>query len=220
MSNPELLSIEQDDEPVPLIWYASYGSNMNAARFACYLAGGTPVGGSRNYVGCTDKSLPLADIAVDLPQSLYFAGESKVWTGGLAFISHKPGDEPTRSRAYLITADQFKEVVAQESWRAESLDINWSRLRKIGHITLGDGSGSYDELVYCGERDGYPVVSFTSPKERRPYVKPAEAYVRMIGTGLMEAQNINAEEAANYLSKKPGILDQYTVENLANIISS
>ena len=58
------------------VWYVSYGSNMCAARFACYIEGGGPPGGSREYPGARDRRLPERTIPVDLPGTVYFAGES------------------------------------------------------------------------------------------------------------------------------------------------
>ena len=41
------------DDPV---WYVAYGSNLRAARFGCYLAGGRPDGACRTYDGCRDRT--------------------------------------------------------------------------------------------------------------------------------------------------------------------
>ena len=201
------------------VWYANYGSNLNATRFNCYISGGIPNGGSRDYVGCTDQTPPLAYMPVDLPQELYFAGESKVWTGGLAFIGHERTNNTTKGRAYLITQTQFEEVVAQESWRDEPNPIDMGMLRELGHITLGDGSGNYDELIFCGDHvDGFPIVSFTSPYPHQPPSKPADTYVRMIGSGLVEAHGLEAKQAAFYLSTKTGISGSFTLNELIELI--
>lgn len=202
-----------------LVWYASYGSNMDADRFSCYIAGGIPKGATRNYVGCDDKSLPIDDSEIELPKRLYFAGESKLWTGGVAFLGHKTSNDTTKARAYLIAASQFEQVVTQENWRDETLPIDFDRLKTLGQMTLGDGSGEYDELIYCGEHNGYPVVSFTSPNKRRPFTKPSPAYLRMISNGLQESHGLNTDEVVDYFIKKPGISGNYSIEELATIIS-
>jgi hypothetical protein len=207
--------LHESGERLPLVWYASYGSNMDADRFACYIAGGTPQGGSRNYVGCEDKSLPVADMGIEMPQQLYFAGESKVWTGGLAFLSHGLGHEPTKGKAYLITPNQFEQVAAQESWRDQPLSLDMTALRAAGRLTMGDGTGNYDEMIYCGDQDGFPIISFTAPTERRPYTKPSGAYLRMISGGLRRAHDLSNEEVYAYLLRKPGIAENYTTEELA-----
>lgn len=98
------------------IWYASYGSNLLAKRFSCYIAGGTPPGAQKKYVGCTDKKMPEASKPLTINHELYFARRSKTWHGGgVAFI--KPTADPeakTFGKMYLITAEQFTEVVKQE----------------------------------------------------------------------------------------------------------
>ena len=74
------------------VWYVSYGSNMAADRLACYLEGGRPPGGiARQPRVPATGACRRADIPVDLPGTLYFAGESPQWGGGVAFYDH---DEP------------------------------------------------------------------------------------------------------------------------------
>ena len=46
------------------VWYVSYGSNMSAARFACYVEGGRPPGGTRTNPGCRDRTPPVRDVPV------------------------------------------------------------------------------------------------------------------------------------------------------------
>ena len=110
-----------DPMPAPLpadapLWYVSYGSNMSAARFACYLEGGRPVGGSHTNPGAHDPTPPGRDVPVDLPGTVYFAGDSRQWGGGVAFYDHEtPG--PSAARAYLVTASQFADIAAQEMHR-------------------------------------------------------------------------------------------------------
>lgn len=203
---------------VPLVWYASYGSNMDAKRFYCYITGGTPIGGTRNYIGCDDKNLPRADTAIELPYQLYFAGESKVWTGGLAFLGHESSDGKTLGRAYLLTVKQFEQVAAQESWRDKALQLDIDTLRKLGRAIMGDGSGNYDEMIYCGEQEGHPVISFTSPKEKRPFTKPAEVYVKLLSSGLKSAHNLTPLEVAIYLHDKPGIAGAYAFDELLDLV--
>ena len=100
----------------PEVWYVSYGSNMSRERLAAYLEGGRPRGARASYVGARDPSPPAADIAVELPGRLYFAGESSIWGGGVAFYDHDESG-PTAARAYRITAAQFADVAAQEMHR-------------------------------------------------------------------------------------------------------
>src|SRR3546814_21146861 len=104
------------------LWYVSYGSNMSLVRLRCYLEGGCPPGARVTYAGARDSTLPAADVAVELPGSLYFAGESRTWGGGVAFYDHDvPG--PTPARAYKITAEQFADVAAQELHRIDRKSV-------------------------------------------------------------------------------------------------
>jgi hypothetical protein len=74
------------------VWYVSYGSNMAVERLTCYLEGGRPPGGTRANPGARDPRPPRRMIPVDLPGSVYFAGDSRQWGGGVAFYDHEtPG---------------------------------------------------------------------------------------------------------------------------------
>ena len=102
--------------PRTSIWYVAYGSNLAAARLACYLEGGCPPGGSRVNPGARDRTLPTRSEPVDLPGTTYFAGRSPQWGGGVAFYDP---DEPgrTAARAFLVTAGQLADIAAQEMYR-------------------------------------------------------------------------------------------------------
>ncbi len=95
------------------VWYVAYGSNLGTDRFRCYLAGGRPDGGTRTYAGCRDPSDPAGTFSLELPGALLFAGESGVWGGGMAFFDPE-GESSVACRAYLLTAEQFADVAAQE----------------------------------------------------------------------------------------------------------
>ena len=77
------------------VWYVSYGSNMSADRLACYIEGGVRPGGSRDEPGRPrPDACRRGDIPVDLPGTLYFAGESPQWGGGVAFYDHASPASP------------------------------------------------------------------------------------------------------------------------------
>ena len=99
-----------------LVWYVAYGSNLERGRFRCYLEGGVPPGGRREYVGCVDPSEPVDDVAVELPGVLVFAESSTVWGGGMAFYD-ADGRGRVAGRAYLLTRHQLADVVEQEMRR-------------------------------------------------------------------------------------------------------
>jgi hypothetical protein len=185
-----------------LVWYVAYGSNLSAARFACYLAGGTPPGAMRIYPGCRDRRPARGSIPVTLPGTLYFAGESSVWTGGMALYDHdEPG--PTYGRGYLITAKQFADVATQEMHRIPGEHLDLTDVLATGRHRFGPGR--YETLVLVGEHDGHPMLTFTAPGRAIdvPHTTPAAAYIRMIAAGLAEMHSLTDDEIAAYLAIAP-----------------
>ena len=54
---------------------------------------------------------------------LYFAGRSSGWRAGMAFYDPEaPGE--VAARAYLITAEQFVDVLAQETRRSPGMTLD------------------------------------------------------------------------------------------------
>ena len=137
------------------LWYVSYGSNMSRARLACYIEGGQPPGSAISYVGARDRTSPLADMAVTLPGSLYFAGESRTWGGGVAFYDH---DTPgmTAARAYRITVGQFVDIANQEMHRIPDPDdpLEEVLISGLPNARHHAGPGAYETLIEVGRHDG------------------------------------------------------------------
>jgi hypothetical protein len=187
------------------VWYASYGSNLNAERFNCYLAGGRPAGSSRHYAGARDKHPARRTVALEMQYPLYFAGTTTVWGGSPAFIDISASSGRTFGRGYLITWEQFEDVVAQENARSpgplgiadEELDSGFSK-----HI----GPGRYDLLVCARRLEGFPVVTFTSPRAVAvaEIGAPAPAYLATMIRGLREAHGLTDEALVDYLGSAPG----------------
>ncbi len=185
------------------VWYVSYGSNMSSARFACYLEGGVPPGGSRENPGARDRRLPTRTIPVDLPGTVYFAGESPQWGGGVAFYDHAaPGF--AAARGYLVTAEQFADIAAQEMYRAPRdgdplAELVLSPLDGGRHQL---GPGRYETLLEVGRYDDLPLLTFTSPHghEDVAHTRPTEAYLSMVRDGLRESRGWDDDRLASYLA--------------------
>ncbi|WP_377270791.1 histone deacetylase [Peterkaempfera sp. SMS 1(5)a] len=200
------------------VWYAAYGSNMHLQRLLYYLAGGRPPDGARTYPGCRDPRRPGRMLPVVLPGRLYFALESGAWTGGMGFYDPgDPGEMP--ARAYLLTAGQFSDLVAQEMYRMPGADLDLAQVSATGRAQLGPGR--YETLVCPGLLDGYPVLTFTAPwrsgeVEWRP---PAAAYLRYLASGLVEAHGWPVGRVARYLSSRPGAAGCWRPEEVAALIA-
>ncbi|GGP64719.1 histone deacetylase [Saccharothrix coeruleofusca] len=183
-----------------LVWYVSYGSNMRAERFGCYLAGGVPVGATRGYPGCRDPRPPRAVTGWEMAGGIYFATHSPVWDGGRAFFDPDlPGT--TAARAYLVTAGQFADVASQEMYREPGVDLDLSEVLATGRAQLGPGR--YETLVHLGDRDGRPALTFTAPWRAAEveHTAPSAAYLRMLATGLREAHGWDTGRVAAYLAE-------------------
>jgi len=184
------------------VWYVSYGSNLSAARLACYLEGGTPPGGTRVNPGARDATTPERSEPVDLPGTTYFAGESPQWGGGVAFYDHDtPGR--TAARAYLVTPGQLADIAAQEMYRVP-LDGDPLEAVVVSGIDGGRhvlGPGRYETLVVAGRLDGRPLLTFTSPHGAAAvaHTRPAPAYLATMAAGLRESRGWSDAECAAYL---------------------
>ncbi|WP_067656285.1 histone deacetylase [Nocardia harenae] len=199
------------------LWYAAYGSNMHAERIRCYLAGGTPAGSAHRYPGCRDRRDPERSVPVWLPGTLYFATESVVWTGGRAFYD-PDGPGTVAARAYLVTAGQFADLVAQEMYRPPGTDLDLAAVLATGRYAAGPGR--YETLVRAGTLTGLPVLTCTAPAEYRalPGNPPSAAYLRHLGAGLAEAHGWPPERAARYLAAAPGAHGHWTADRVEAVL--
>ncbi|MEC5424799.1 hypothetical protein QGM71_15035 [Virgibacillus sp. C22-A2] len=196
------------------VWYVSYGSNLCEDRFMCYINGDIPHGSETRELGCIDKTAPKRSVLAELPYPLYFAKERSKWgTGGVAFIGHDPIEsERTLGRKYLITDEQFSEIVAQEN-KQPGLEIDLQRVIREGSLTITEGW--YGTIIYLGEEVGFPMFTFTAntPMDEAIFSKPSEAYITTIGRGLTEL-GLNEEEVKDYFLHKRGIEGNFTSDTL------
>lgn len=202
------------------IWYASYGSNLLKDRFYCYIKGGTPWGTKKEYTGCRNKKLPSKIEEFFINGEIYFAKKSSTWNGGgVAFLDTSPNDVKTLSRIYLITEDQFIDVVKQENGGKE-IELNFDEARQNGSSQIKNVLW-YNNLIYLGDKDGFPIFTFTH--NDLSYIneinKPTKSYLKIIIEGLKETSNYNDnEDIIEYLNTKKGILDHFTNEELLELL--
>jgi hypothetical protein len=185
------------------VWYAAYGSNLDADRFRCYLQGGCPPGATRTYPGAREPGEPLDVRPFEMPGRLAFAWESPTWGGGIAFHQRDvPGT--TLARAYLVTVRQFVDVLEQEMRRDPGVDHDLAPV--IGGERHAVGPGRYETLDRVGELDGRPVLTFSSPDVLALGLRaPAPAYLATIARGLRQAHGLADEEVVDYLAGCPGV---------------
>ena len=142
---PAQLKVAQADATE--VWYVAYGSNLCLDRFTCYLAGGRPQGAARTYSGARDRRPPLDVRPVRLTGTVYFALQSLVWGGAMAFF--RPDGRWERcGRAYRLRCSQFADVAAQEMHRDPLADLDLSLLLQSGRWSYGPGR--YETIVRLG----------------------------------------------------------------------
>jgi hypothetical protein len=200
------------------VWYASYGSNLLKERFLCYITGGRPEGSLDTEPGCRDNSLPKDDRKILIPHQLFFAKEAARWgNGGVAFIGKKSKDEETLGRMYLITKEQFVDVVSQENQNID-VTLDLAKVKQDKNHPFGDSW--YGNVVYLGDEEGYPIFTFTAnwDNEVVDYKSPSKEYLGTIIRGLLQTYGMDEMKLVNYLLDKEGIAINYNREKLSELI--
>jgi hypothetical protein len=223
-------AVDQNDRPRKhpderhLVWYASYGSNLAyEKRFLCYIQGGTPAGSSKANSGCRDRTPPREIRPITLNFDLFFAGHFRGWGGAAAFI--KPGGpaSATLGRMYLITEEQFNDVVLQENSRRVDGTHLVPPLRELA--SQNDhripGVKAYGRLLVLQNEASRPVLTFTNTDEDvLPIGPPSEAYVRIIVAGLKETYPaMENGDIVEYLSRADGVKGRIGAEQLATWVA-
>jgi hypothetical protein len=201
------------------VWYAAYGSNMDATRFGYYLRGGRPDGAARTLPGSRDPSDPRDRRPVELDGSVYFGWESPTWGGGIAFYDPDAGGT-SLGVAYLVTAAQLADVATQEMHRdptGHPLDL--VALVAAGRLVLGPGR--YETLHVVGEIDGIAVVTLTSSlHDEMPLNPPRPAYVTTMARGLVDAHGLSVDQAVDYLLARPGCTPQWSRDEMHRVVAA
>lgn len=130
-------------------------------------------------------------------------------------------DSAALGRMYLITDDQFNDVVLQENERpvdGKRIIPPFEALCEQAESVLPD-IRLYGRLLNVGERDAHPVLTFTATKSDLPIAPPSEAYLKLIVAGLEETYPcMKKGEIRDYLSVAPGIHDKIPIEQLTRWI--
>lgn len=198
------------------LWYAAYGTNLSRGRFQMYLEGGRPAAGGRHLPGCRDPLGPHRDVALMVPGGIRFVGVSTIWGGGMAVYDARAAAQ-VAVRAYLITAEQFVDVLAQEMRLKPPVELDLGPVRESGWHRVGPGR--YQTLAQLGIHDDLPMLTFTSAAVAEdPVNAPTDDYLRTMALGLREAHGWSAGQIGRYLAQFPGASGAWTraaIEELA-----
>lgn len=194
------------------VWYASYGSNLNSDRFLCYILGGTPTGSKHRNPGSRDRTPPLDSRPLTLNFELYFAGNIRAWgDGGVAFIRRGETTARTLGRMYLITEEQFNDVVLQENGKPVDGTRILPQFPELvrNERTILTESGLYGDLLLLEDGPDGAIFSFTTHRHDLRPNAPSEAYVKVIAAGIKETYpGMANEEICRYLLLADGVRDR------------
>jgi hypothetical protein len=169
------------------VWYGGYGSNLDLARFRCYLEGTPPFKGAPSPDEFPGEHL-IADMGRgEFNFKLFFAyRHSETWgDGGVAFIETEPStSSPTLMRLFKLTIPQLAWVVKGENDLDEPPSIGSRDLEGLSRIICDHGR--YRLLLRCGELDGLPIVTLTGDPNRtdRNALRPSPRYLAKMRSGL------------------------------------
>lgn len=158
--------LQLDDLNIEEVWYACYGSNINYNRLMLYIN------------KCNDKSKPLEEKPFIINHPIYFACESNLWTGGMAFLDYQK-EGKSYGKIYKIKISQFKDIYKQEP-------------------------NYYDTIILLDYINNLPVLTFTSKNKLDAYLNnPSIKYKKVIMDGLKDLKyNLTEEEMNKYLSNE------------------
>ncbi len=175
------------------VWYLAYGSNVNESRFLRYIRGG------KTEPGCRDSAPPARSRWLRADLALRFAGTSKRWGGGVAFVD-RSDDETAHVRAWDISFEQFEDVFAQENRLTIPHELPQSVVADHESIV---GIGWYRRILRLPQHDtpGQPALTFTSERPLSPN-GPTAAYVGTIRAGLATNPELTGPETDAYLAER------------------
>lgn len=177
------------------LWYAAYGSNLLTKRFGEYID-----------LSPTDSSFPCYEWRLD-KGSIYFAGTSKRWKSGVAFVDTK-GEALLLYRIYRLSYRQFLRV-----WEGEnklSIEDGMEVVSSLASMEAGEtkkakfsgncdsSRGKYDTAVVLGCKDKESIITLTTSRDL-PLRKPSDSYIFAITEGLRDSP-LSSEEIASYIS--------------------
>jgi len=140
-----------------------------------------------------------------------------MWGGGMAFYDPDAHGR-VACRAYLVTVEQFADVVAQEMRRPPGGEFTMAVVSALPGVETVQvmGAGCYETIARLGERDGAPLLTVTAPDVRGlELAAPSETYLRWVIDGLEEAHGWAPERIAAYLAAAPGARGIWTPHDVA-----
>jgi hypothetical protein len=124
-------------------------------------------------------------------------------------------DEPgrTKARLYLVTLEQFSDILAQENWLEPG-----SVVLDDAEVDIG-AEHMYGLVLSLGELDDHPILTFSQHRGSTP-AAPSAKYLQHIARGLREAYDMTDDEIVDYLAPKRGIAGALDAQTLRTAVGS
>ena len=110
---------------------------------------------------------------------------------------------------YLITYDQFNDVVLQENSHKVDGTRLIPRFEQLASESerLLPGVKTYRRLLLLGKQGGYSILTFTTDEnDAPPIAPPSESYVKIIVAGIKETYpSMKDQEIVEYLLRADGV---------------
>lgn len=212
------------------VWYASYGSNLYLERFLKYIEGGKLEAPEREYTGCVDKTHPRQSRSLIICHELFFACRSPLWNAAMAFVRQAESNSRTFGRMYLITDEQFDQVVRQERGMTAAgprlcPDLSYMAEHPMCYLNRQDPSRpsptdrqcSYGMILNLGAEEGHPILTFTAvgPDAEIVTRAPSREYIQFITHGIRETfPDVTLEQIRAYFLECDGVRGRISAEEL------
>jgi hypothetical protein len=130
--------------------------------------------------------------------------------GGIAFIRENSEQGSILGRMYLITEEQFNDVVMQENAkRPDGSRFVPAFNQLVSQLQcILPGNPWHGKLLNIGSEGGWPILTFTTARAdlQHPPTAPSEQYVKVIASGIKETYPQKSDDDIGaYLHKAAGI---------------
>jgi len=118
---------------------------------------------------------------------------------------------------YLITEEQFKDVIKQEIGQEENIEVDLKRIARKGEEVF-KSEAWYGKILYLYEEDKIPVFTFTYENEIEKKESPSPCYLRTIFKGIRETYPfMSQKELFDYFLAVPEIKNAYNKNRLKEL---
>lgn len=167
-----------------IYWYVAYGSNMDVERLRKYF--------KANRLSAQHRSVPTR-----VPYELYFAGRSRTWGGGVAFLGLLRGQScGTEAIAHAVSGSELAQIFRGENGLGSipsdptMFDLQPHKWVRVLMPEPADGmKGKYNAILRLDDIEGRPAFTVTTCRDLEKS-QPTEEYGNLIVGALSKRMGI------------------------------